>query len=229
MQLQPKAANVNLPCYSIPYGLNMRFLGRDIEVQTFQATLKHEEDSTGMNVMSIHGLGGVGKTQIALHYANISMELYDVIAWIPAESQIRITQALTALAKQLGLPEANDSEDDVRCIQKVRDWLNSSKKAFLLVFDNVDDIGLLDQIWPASNKGSITLTTRSPAVAVRRSKDVMHLECFTQDTGVAVFHELAGVKPTRVIEAKAAENVFELLGGLPLDMVHISQFLQNRG
>jgi len=229
MQLEPKAPDVNLPCYSIPYGLNLCFYGREAESELLKTSLDPQGNHAGMKVVSIYGLGGVGKTQLALHYANVSMDLYDVIAWISAESQIKITQAATNLATKLGLPKDSESEDDFRAIQKVRDWLNSSKTTFLLIFDNVEDASILDQIWPASAKGSVILTTRSPTIASKRSREVMHLECFTGEKGVDVFYGLVRTKPTTDIEICAAKETFELLGGLPLAMVHVSEFIQNRG
>lgn len=63
---------VKIPCHMIPYGLNPRFFSCDHEVDMVRKALdpvQHEK----LRVMSIHGLGGVGKSQIALHYANTSV------------------------------------------------------------------------------------------------------------------------------------------------------------
>jgi hypothetical protein len=57
----------------------------------------------------------------------------------------------------------------------------------------------------------------------------MHLECFTGEKGIDVFYELVRTKPTTDVETHAARETFELLGGLPLAMVHVSEFIQNRG
>jgi NB-ARC domain len=174
---------VPLPCHMVPYGLNPRFFSRADEVRQVRQTLDPQEGTDKLRVMSIYGLGGVGKTQLALHYANTSLSLYEVVAWIPAESQIKMTQALSVLAKNLGLPKAKESEDDYQAILKVRDWLNSSGHSFLLIFDNVDKIDMLLQVWPASTKGSIMITTRSPAVAAKCSNDIMQLEPFAAQLG----------------------------------------------
>lgn len=82
-----------LPCYMIPYGLNLRFYGRRDEFNTLKEVLDPTEKKSSRAV-GIYGLGGVGKSQLALHYANTSMELYDVIAWVPSETQIKLVQAL---------------------------------------------------------------------------------------------------------------------------------------
>jgi hypothetical protein len=85
-----------------------------------------------------------------------------------------MTPALSVLSQKLGLPKAGENEDDSQASLKVRDWLNSSGHTFLLIFDNVERIDTLLQVWPASTKGSLLITTRSPAVAAKRSNNIMH-------------------------------------------------------
>ncbi len=109
-----------------------------------------------------------------LHYANTSLKIYDVIA-LPSETQVKMTQALSKLTEKLGLPKSDDSEDDYQASLKVKDWLNTSDRRFLLIFDNVQQINILLQVWPASEKGSILITTRSPSVASKRAAEVMRL------------------------------------------------------
>lgn len=60
------------PCYMIPYGLNLRFFGRDVELQTLKDTLDPPTESTRLRAIGVYGLGGVGKSQLALQYANLS-------------------------------------------------------------------------------------------------------------------------------------------------------------
>lgn len=119
---------VRLPCFMIPYGLNLRFFGRAAELETLKQALHPKADSL-LRAVGIHGLGGVGKTQLAPHYANTSMDVYDVIAWIPAENQIKLVQALSSLANKLGLA-GGSNEDDYQNVAKVRDWFNTAGKPF---------------------------------------------------------------------------------------------------
>ena len=223
----PQGKEGNLPCYMIPYGVNVRFFGRWLETDTLKRGLHPQDNNGRLKVIGIHGTGGVGKTQLALNYANTSKDIYDVVIWIPAKTQIKITQALARFAKQLSL--RNTSEDDHQSIQNVRDWLNTSGKTFLLVFDNVEDHDLLDQIWPASTNGSVIITCRSLSLAAKRATDVMHLRCFSTETGVEVLYSLTGLPPSSDSEAAAAKKLFHLLGGLPLAMVQISEFINDRG
>jgi hypothetical protein len=217
-----------LPCQMVPFGLNPRFFSRSEEVKRVRETLDPREDEEKLRVMAIYGLGGVGKTQLALHYANTSFSLYDVVAWIPSETQIKMTQALSVLAQKLGLPKASENEDDSQASLKVRDWLNSSGHTFLLIFDNVERIDILLQVWPASTKGSLLITTRSPAVAAKRSNDIMHLEPFATHLGPEALYALTGFEAADEEDKAAAEELCRLLGGLPLAIVQVSDFIRDR-
>lgn len=221
--------DLNLPCYMIPYGLNLRFFGRESKIQMLKSGLDPQNESGSMKVMAIYGLGGVGKTQLALHYANTSMRLYDVIIWVPAETQIKLTQALSTFAVKLGLQKDESNEDDYQSVLKVRDWLNTSGKSFLLIFDNVERPEILDQIWPASNRGSVIITTRSPAIASKRTTEVIHLESFKGKVGAEVLYSLTRYRPSGENDSAAAEELCQLLGGLPLALVQISEFIHDRG
>lgn len=220
---------VKLPCHMIPFGLNPRFFSRDREVDLVRKALDPVQGHEKLQVMSIHGLGGVGKSQIALHYANISMKIYDVIAWIPSETQVKMTQAWSMLAKKLGLPKGDDSEDDYQASLKVKDWLNESGRRFLLIFDNVEQIDILLQVWPSSEKGSILITTRSPSVASKRATKVMHLESFPMDKALEALNSLTGLDHKKYENSAAANDICQLLGGLPLAIVQMSEYIRDRG
>ncbi|KAI0387825.1 tpr repeat-containing protein [Hypomontagnella monticulosa] len=220
--------NAKLPCYSIPYGLNLRFFGRLDEAERMKTLLDPVEPRTQMRVLAMYGLGGVGKTQLALHYANTSMKEYDVVAWIPAETQIKLVQALSSLAVKLGLVE-NEVQDDYQSLQKVRDWLNTTNTPFLLIFDNVDDDGLLEQIWPATAEASVIITTRSPSVAAKRTMHTMNLQPFQGENASAVLYAMTGMGVSDEEEKGAATEVCRLLGGLPLAFMQISAYIRDRG
>ena len=153
------SVEAKLPCHMIANALNLRFFGRSEEVAKIGDTLNPEKDDDDqLKVMATYGLGGVEKTQIALHYANTSLKLYDAITWISSETQIKITQGLSSFAKKLGLAKGDDAKDDSIASAKVRDWLNTSNCRFLSIFNNINHIKPLLQIWPSNVRGSIIMT-----------------------------------------------------------------------
>nr|KMM72213.1 hypothetical protein CPAG_08511 [Coccidioides posadasii RMSCC 3488] len=102
----------SLPCYVIPFGLNVRFLGRSDETDALQGALHPQDDGEHLEVMVFYGIGGVGKTQLTLHYANPSMKLYHGVIWIPSETQATMAQALSKFAVKLGLLQAEGRNDN---------------------------------------------------------------------------------------------------------------------
>ncbi|KAF2755485.1 hypothetical protein EJ05DRAFT_502944 [Pseudovirgaria hyperparasitica] len=218
----------NLPCYMIPYGRNLKFYGREAELDEIKTVLDPTPQSDDLKVLSICGLGGVGKTQLALQYANTMMESYDAVAWIPADTQAILVRALAMFAAKLGLMK-DGSEDDLQAVQKVRDWLSTAGRRVLLVFDNLEDVQILSQVWPWAGNGSFIITTRSPAVASGRARCVLHLKSFETSTAVKVLNELTGIQALEESEKQAAIEICQSIGGLPLAIVHMSSFIQDRG
>ena len=114
-----------LPCYCVPIGLSGRFYGRDEVVEQVKNALNPPPDSSGIRSLALHGLGGVGKTQIALHYANICRESFDAILWISADNSIKMAQSFLEAAQRLGLlTEEEKVEDTAAAMLKVKAWLS---------------------------------------------------------------------------------------------------------
>ncbi|KAK4452538.1 hypothetical protein QBC34DRAFT_455296, partial [Podospora aff. communis PSN243] len=219
--------DAKLPCYLVPYGPNPRFFGRSSELDTLREYLDRTSTSTQLKAIGIHGLGGVGKSQLALQYANLSMDRYSLTAWIPSDSCIKVVQGVSELADKLGLL-GSGAEDDLRTIQRVRDWLNRMKRPFLLIFDNVDSVSILDEIWPASPMARIILTTRNPSQASKRTAARLRLAPFPVIRSRHGLQSLTDIKPTYNAERIAAKGLSRRAGGLPLALAQLSDFIRDR-
>ena len=114
-----------------------------------------------MTVHSVHGLGGVGKTQLATEYAHAHATDYDLVWWVAAEEPALIPDQFAALAARLGVDPAGDPE----ALQAlVHDRLRGVP-GWLLIFDNADraaDIGpwLPTGPLPPGVPGHVIVTTR---------------------------------------------------------------------
>jgi tetratricopeptide (TPR) repeat protein len=161
---------------------NPRFVGREAELDRLERLLF---DDDKVRAAALVGLGGVGKTQVALRLAySVKYSKPDwSIFWIPALSEATFEQACGDIVKKLAISKS--SNDDPKCL--LRDYLNSPRAGrWLLVIDNADDYdllfggngnleGLIDYL-PESESGRTLFTTRSRIVADDAAKgDVVEL------------------------------------------------------
>ncbi|KAJ3336468.1 hypothetical protein HDU93_002790 [Gonapodya sp. JEL0774] len=152
----------------IPFPRNPRFVGRTSQLQQLAQKLLHNEEC---RQMALVGLGGVGKTQVALEFAyQVKQEHAErgrSVFWLPAVSMESFEQACREIARTLGIPSEKD--DDIKVVVKQH---LSTKKAgvWLIILDNADDIGLLTgskgswgilHYLPQSEDGLSVYTTRT--------------------------------------------------------------------
>lgn len=105
----------------------------------------------------LYGLGGVGKTQLALEYAHRHRGDYDVVWWVAAEQGTSVAAELAALARRLDVAEVAGQAD---MIDSLWDVLHGDIR-WLLIFDNVEHRGDLEPYWPAIG-GHVLVTSRDP-------------------------------------------------------------------
>lgn len=122
--------NERLPCHFIPFGIHEQFFGRGDILQRMKDVLDPVEEGSRRKSLVLHGLGGVGKTRIALQYVNQSRDRFDAILWISADNSIKLTQSFLEASRRLGLtPENNDSQDAVAAMSKVKGWLLETRQS----------------------------------------------------------------------------------------------------
>src|SRR5204863_4085761 len=102
-----KAALLDIPhvIWNIPYPRNPFFTERDQELARLHAQLQQRNSAAVGQKQSISGLGGIGKTQIAVEYAYRYCDEYEYVLWARAESIETLTSSYTELARLLDLPE----------------------------------------------------------------------------------------------------------------------------
>lgn len=115
--------------YHIPFQLNSRFWGREQALQAINEVLNPQKNLDSLKAFALHGMGGVGKTQVALQYANRNRQQYTAILWVAADNTISMGQSFREIAQGLGLVKSEDEiKDAVAAILKVKTWLTETRK-----------------------------------------------------------------------------------------------------
>lgn len=115
--------------HHIPSELSSRFWGREDVLHAIQEALAPEGKRRSLKTFAIYGMGGVGKTQIALQYANRNRENYKAIIWVAADSIISMSRSFRKIAKLLGLAQSDqEMQDTASATLKVKNWLTDARK-----------------------------------------------------------------------------------------------------
>jgi hypothetical protein len=169
---------------------------------------------------ALYGMGGVGKTQIALEYAHRFKADYDLVWWIPAEDGSQISQSFAELAGRLGLHVGDNVGEAVR---EVLDTLRRRDPGhrWLIVFDNADDPKDLQTFLP-SGPGDVLITSRNHAW--NQLAEPLEVDVFTRAESVA--HLLLHVPQ---LDPADADHVANSLGDLPLAIEQAAAWLRETG
>ncbi|KAF2627821.1 HET-domain-containing protein [Macroventuria anomochaeta] len=220
------------PSYYIPFPKNRYFVGRREELEMLSQTLL---EGTGCQKMSIVGLGGTGKTQLALRFAYTVKETMSAVSifWMPALSMESFEQACVAVATALHISQAETGEYDAK--ELVKEYLSADRAGpWLLVLDNADDhnilfgteygAGIIDYL-PESEKGMTVFTTRVQELAVSLTRGDV-LELGSMNTPEATdFLEKSLVKKSLAEDRKEVEELLDELACLPLAIAQAAAYL----
>jgi tetratricopeptide (TPR) repeat protein/transcriptional regulator with XRE-family HTH domain len=148
--------------WSVPYSRNPFFTGREELLLSLHEKLTCQHTLALTQPWALSGLGGIGKTQIALEYAYQYRHEYRFVFWVNASTQETLFSDFVAIAHILQLPEKDEHECN-HVIQAVKQWLGSHHE-WLLILDNADDLTIVYDIVPKELSGHILLTTRAQAL-----------------------------------------------------------------
>ncbi len=186
---------------------NPHFTGREPLLDDLKARLS--SSVTALLPQALHGLGGVGKTQLAVEFCHRFAHNYDLVLWVPAEQPTIARTTLAQLAEKLQLPRFEDQSQAVAAVlQTLR--RGQIYERWILVFDNADRPEDLEALLPdIQGPGHILITSRN-----QRWSDlakVLEVDVFTRTESIDLLE-----RRSPGISHDDADRLSEKLGDLPL-------------
>ena len=213
--------------WMMPFARNPYFTGREEQLQVLREQLQARHSAAIGQIQAITGLGGIGKTQMAVEYAYRHREEYAQVFWVRADTMETLASSYGEMARLLDLPERNAQEQAVM-IQAVNIWLREHRD-YLLILDNADDPALLPPFLPPDPAGHVLITTRAADLSKLDLglADPFALDVLPPEQGVSFLLHRAGVlAQTTEEERSLALQLVEELGGLPLALDQAGAYLR---
>jgi NB-ARC domain len=225
-----------------PFGLlSVNFTGRKAQLNQLGQWAKSRSSQSTLRYL-IHGMPGVGKSQLALQFAQHVCETkeYSYILWISASSEEKLTKGFVSLLDKLGIRDTSASDQNVR-VAASRRWLECSHEGkydrWLLIFDNVDvkTSHILRDMLPRTHPGGAVLfTSRSEDVAfnlsTHRNQELITLDLqpFSELEAAQFLSRVAGLSGKRITNAsdEEAKDLTNIVGRLPLAIDQTAAFMR---
>ncbi len=190
--------------------------GRDELLAKVGAQLTAGSDP-GPRLVALCGLGGVGKTSLAVEYAHRHLAEVEVAWQFAAEDATVLSAGFSELAAQLGVWGVADARDPVASVHAV---LAGFAAPWLLIFDNAQDLASVAAFLPPAGPGRLLVTSQNPAWPGQM------LEVPMLDQNVAADFL---VNRTGDLERQAARGLADELGGLPLALEQAAAYILATG
>ncbi|KAL6812533.1 hypothetical protein J3E69DRAFT_376335 [Trichoderma sp. SZMC 28015] len=235
----PHQDRPKMPCWIVPFGRNKDFVGRESILDQLLNMIPPNADEDDCQRTVISGLGGVGKTQIALEAAFLVRKRYPNchVFWVPAINTNTFENAYREIGRELNIQIIENDKADIKSLVKAT--LSQISDNWLLIIDNADDAALfgetsevtsLRDYLPFNLKGSILFTTRNLEVSQKldvRKENIIHLTEMSQSEATNMLQK--GLNTHQMSDAQSLESLLEFLTNLPLAIKQASAYMVKTG
>ncbi|KAI8951757.1 tetratricopeptide repeat domain-containing protein [Xylaria longipes] len=245
-----KRPKPKLPCFYLNSQERGRFFhGRQTILDLIQDALLPSEKTDGLYLkqFALCGLGGVGKTEIAMEFALRFKDSFDAIFWVHADETAKMDKCFQDISVKLDLEAADEAHSQIVSRSLLKGWLASPTKndidtdvdinpvtstdkdlTWLMIFDNADDPKLLGDYWP-DGSGSVLITSRDPLAKRLFSiqSSGIDLKPLSDSEGGSLLMRLTDSDESPEDDAEStARQISQDLGGLPLAITQMAGYIR---
>ncbi len=215
--------------WNVPQLRDIFFTGRDDVFQSLRQFLM--PGSAMALTQAISGLGGIGKTHIAVEYAYRFHQYYKAVLWLQADSWEVLASECMKAADELGLPERKETDLAIAGVQR---WLRKHSH-WLLILDNVENPQeILPKFVPTGHQGSVLVTTRVRNVEPLAQTQVLPM--MPEQEGVLFLlrrtkkiASTVGLEQANSTQRDEALQIWQLMDGLPLALDQAGAYILETG
>jgi Tetratricopeptide repeat len=205
--------------FIIPRCSSIYFTGRRLHAEVVREKLgpvSHLDEANRHRICVIYGLGGAGKTQFCLRYAEDNKPRYWGVFWIDASSEENAETDFASLGQQMGKGATFTGG---------MHWLSQCTKPWLLVIDNADDPEMdVSKYFPVGGSGHILITTRNPGAEIYATVGHLRFSGLEPEDAVNLLLKTAFPKdepPSPKSDSRrTAQKIASELGYLALALAH---------
>ncbi len=214
--------------WNVPFQRNPYFTGREDILTRLRNTLVTERKAAVSQPQVINGLGGIGKTQIAIEYAYRYRDDYQCVLWVRADTNELLVSDFVNIAVLLNLP-IKDEKDQRLSIAAVKHWLQTQTH-WLLILDNADNLEIVQSFIPTGKNGHILLTTRVLVTGTKTQG--VELENMNPEEGILFLLRRAkiitldaSIDTASEADLKKADEIYKIMDGLPLALAQAGAYI----
>ncbi|KFY21898.1 hypothetical protein V493_07015 [Pseudogymnoascus sp. VKM F-4281 (FW-2241)] len=216
--------HAKLPYREIPFARDKHFYGREEYLQQIHDALQLPRKE--LRVVSLHGLPGVGKTQLAAEYVHRFGLDYQAVIWVTSDNRVKLSDGLANAATNLALDGCNAMTDSTTATKAILSWLKHTNETWLVVFDNVDNMKLLHEFWPIHCIGNVIMTSRDSFTSYESQiTNRIRLEPLCKEQSYELFCKTTCYGPGTKCPPEL-NHFLDQWGGMPIALAQIGGYIR---